>query len=97
VCFLPYLLSSAPSSPRPSKVVRSLPYLLSSASSSPAFPTLPPFKCAFEPSPHFFSSMPLSPWPSKVVHFLSYLHLSASSSPRFISFRVRLRTLDHQK
>jgi hypothetical protein len=35
VCFLPYLLSSAPSSPRPLKVVCFLPYLLLSAPSSP--------------------------------------------------------------
>jgi hypothetical protein len=62
-----------------------------------AFSILPPFKCAFEPSPYFFSSVPSSPQPSKVVHFLSYLLLSAPSSPHLISFRVRLRALDHQR
>jgi len=62
-----------------------------------AFPILPPLECAFEPSPHFFSSAPSSPQPSKVVHFLSYLYLSAPSSPHLISFRLRLRALNHQR
>jgi len=62
-----------------------------------AFPTLPPFECAFEPSPYFFSSAPSSPRPSKVVHFISYLLLSVPSSPPLISFRVRLRALNHQR
>jgi hypothetical protein len=60
-----------------------------------AFPILPPFECAFEPSSHFFSSAPSSPRPSKVMRFLPYLLLSAPSSPHLISFRVRLRVLDH--
>jgi hypothetical protein len=79
------LLSSAPSSPWPSRVVHFLSYLLLSAPSSPH---LISFKCAFEP-------LTIKGWPSKVVHFLSYLLLSAPSSPHLISFRVRLRALDH--
>ena len=60
-----------------------------------AFPILLPLECAFEPSPHFFSSAPSSHRPSKGVRFLPYLLLSAPSSPHLISFRVRLRALDH--
>jgi hypothetical protein len=94
--------SSAPSSPRPSKVVHFLSYLHSSAPSSPRLISirarlwalvLSPFERAFEPSSCFFSSAPSSPRPSKVVHFLSYLHSSAPSSPRLISIRARLRAL----
>jgi hypothetical protein len=62
-----------------------------------AFPILPPLECVFEPSLYFFSSAPSNSRPSKVVHFLSYLLLSAPSSPHLISFRVRLRALDHQR
>ena len=112
-----HFLSSAPSSPRPLKVVHFLSYLHSSAPSSPcpisirarlralvlflferafepstikgsAFPILPQFEHAFEPSSYFFilffSSAPSSPRPSQVVHFLSYLLLSASPSPHFL-------------
>jgi len=94
-------LSSAPSSPQPSKVVfyptffwvrlralTSFPFECAfepSTIKGSAFPILPPLECAFEPSPYFFSSAPSSPRPSKVVHFLSYLLLSASSSPHFLS------------
>jgi len=58
---------------------------------------LSPFERAFEPSSYFFSSAPLSPRPSKVVHFLSYLNSSAPLSHCLISFRARLRALDHQR
>jgi len=81
----PYFFSSAPSSPRPSKVVHLLSYLLFECAFEPstikgsASSILPPFEGAFEPSPHFFSSASSSPRPSKVVHFLSYLLLSAPS------------------
>ena len=88
VHFLSYLLLSAPWSPHLFLFERAFE---PSTIKGSAFPILPPFECAFEPSPHFFSSALLSPRPSKVVHFLSYLLLSAPSSPHLIS------ALDHQR
>jgi hypothetical protein len=65
---------------RPLKVMRFLPYLLLSAPSSPH---LIFFECAFELSTIKGSVFPTLP-PFECV-----------SSPHLISFRVRLRALDH--
>jgi hypothetical protein len=102
VCFLPYLLLSA---------FRALTLFLFECALEPsiikgsAFPTLPPFKCtfepsfpfecAFEPSPHFFSSAPSSPWPLKIVRFLTQPSSSAPSSshPKIVCQSIVFRTL----
>jgi hypothetical protein len=79
VCFLPYLLSSAPSSPRPSKVVHFLSYLLLNAPSSPH---LISFRVRFRALDHQSSAFSILPPFECVFEPLPYLFSSAPSSPR---------------
>ena len=97
--------SSAPSSPRPSKVVHFLSYLHSSAPSSPRLIyirarlralVLSPFERAFEPSSYLHFESAFEPSTIKDSAFPIFL-LSAPSSPHFLRASIywimRLRAL----